>query len=76
MSYNIFHFAYPVIAAFTIIPLALSIIFYPAIARLIIDKDSEPLLGLMINGFAYMYINIFISLGSFLFKFNAKIQTK
>ena len=64
LSYVRFHFVYPVIAAVTVIPIIMYLIYNPAIVRVIIYKDTEPLAGLLVNAFAFLYLNFYISVGS------------
>ena len=67
LPYGVFHIIYPLIAAVTIIPLIILLTYNSAVVRVIFDKDTEPLAGLLVNAFAFLYLNIIISIGSVLF---------
>jgi len=62
-----FFIVYPLIALLTVIPVNLVIIFYDGVVRIVKENDSEPILGLIINGLAYLYLNIGITFCGYLF---------
>jgi hypothetical protein len=71
-----FNLSYPFIALITIIPIVFVVLSFDSITRLLIDKDTEPLLGLILNGISYFYLNIIITIAAYvLFKIIVKTKT-